>query len=535
MLTSPQKPTRSPPINRNKPLPSPPIAQYVNPLSPPKAQRTLVDAQVTGTPTSEDWPILPPENVPSKNSSPPSGSCSVYSEDVAQRLGVEMSSNKSGRSATAPLNAGSRRVLSPAPDSSTNRASPLLSVNAFEPTPVVLHAITTAYGEALESPLAHKLVVPPRTSSKRTSLPLPNRKDQQSVITAAITATSRRQQTRSGCTNWPMLGAKGNQDAPFASTPLIPNQDSGNTVENNGPDTVDSDAHSGLEPADICRLTLTQEVPQETRSSLVTEMYKRTGPSNRVKRLSGHSTSPGFGPTLTIADDANSVLLGQKEPMPAWPIVLDAGPHKATEERSLSALAGRISRQTMSRISMSIGSRSSTPQPSENDSKMKSTVKIYPTRSMQPPREASIESPPRSSSLPLPRLSQLVSKGTKLPLTSSGGKRHSSAPFQITTRREHNSTDCGIPRPRGPTVDLNKTDQVSGWTQACVVYQVLTLLTEQPHCRSVDIKIHPHKGRPYARPRHKWRRPSPTEAGSHPVELSKGQPIQGEKPNNKRR
>ena len=51
--------------NRDKPLPSPPVAQLVNLSSPAKANRTLVDATVSGTPPGEVWPVLKPESVPS--------------------------------------------------------------------------------------------------------------------------------------------------------------------------------------------------------------------------------------------------------------------------------------------------------------------------------------------------------------------------------------------------------------------------------------------------------------------------------------
>lgn len=46
----------------HKPLPSPPVAQIIDPLSSPLAKRTLIDAEVVGASTPEDWPALQPEN-----------------------------------------------------------------------------------------------------------------------------------------------------------------------------------------------------------------------------------------------------------------------------------------------------------------------------------------------------------------------------------------------------------------------------------------------------------------------------------------
>ncbi|KAF2681017.1 hypothetical protein K458DRAFT_392251 [Lentithecium fluviatile CBS 122367] len=448
------KPGHSPPANRDKPLPSPPIAQYVNPSSPPKAQRTLVDAEVAGTPTSEEWPILSPENVPSQKSSPLSAASSVYSDDGTlesdQRRDDAVSSNVD-RPATAPAGASYPSKASAAPDSSTNCASlagaewtQTCSSNDLGSSPATVHAITTPHDEALDSPLSRKLPIPPRISSKRTSLPLPNKGYQPSVVMAALAATSRRH-SKPGSTKWPMLEAKKDKEFRSAKAPLIPKRETELDVEDTGSDaTTNINIHGISDSADASHFAGTQQtLPDSTStssvaagSSLENQSFQDVESGNRVKRLSGRFTRSGLGPVLRIANDADSVLLGEGLSTSSVPPVPDVDASKSPQERSLSALAGRISRQTMSRMSISIGSRSSTPQLVENEMSVNSTIKIHPIRSMQPPRKASIESQPRSTSSPTRLPSHPVDENSKPPLPPSGNKRDSIATFQVNLPQE---------------------------------------------------------------------------------------------------
>jgi hypothetical protein len=437
MLTRLQKPARSPPLNRDKSLPSPPIAQYVNPLSPPKAQRTLVDAEVAGTPTSEDWPILPAENTSVRDSSPlpVSASSSVYSEDenteeFVQREDHASSSNDAGRPATAPPGHDYERALSPFVASSP-------SVNALTPLLYTVHAVTTASDEALESPFARKVAVPPRISSKRTSLPIRSRQQQQPVTTAAHVATFRRQQKKPGHTKWPLLGMRGGKFSPATSSPLVQKSDGA------------EDGETLREFLSSSPFTNTPPQNQENDSG------------NRVKRLSGRSTG-SLGPVLTIADDADLVLLGQGDQKSTGPSTGGVGSGAATQERSLSALAGRISRQTMSRVSGSVSSRSSTPQPVEKANQGEPPVKIYPIRGMRPPRRDDVDSKTRSASSPLPRKSAFGNNDAKSRLSLTNSKRNSLASSsQIATRQGVKSTERGCSSPRDSVVRVEEANEVS--------------------------------------------------------------------------
>lgn len=68
----------------------------------------------------------------------------------------------------------------------------------------------------------------------------------------------------------------------------------------------------------------------------------------RVKRLSSQSqaSASGLGMVLTIADDADVVIMGHQRGTPEVPSVPDVVPEpEETQPRSLSALAGRLSRK----------------------------------------------------------------------------------------------------------------------------------------------------------------------------------------------
>jgi hypothetical protein len=142
---------------------------------------------------------------------------------------------------------------------------------------------------------------------------------------------------------------------------------------------------------------LSQQVPTDSSSTKIVsdgviECTEESGLylNNRVKRLSAHTINSGLGPVLTIANDADAILLDNScSILKASPIpdMVSVKP----QERSLGALAGRISRQTISKISLA-KSRTTTAHSSETETNGGTPIRITPIRSMQPPRRGSAES-----------------------------------------------------------------------------------------------------------------------------------------------
>ncbi|KAI4613135.1 hypothetical protein J4E83_007546 [Alternaria metachromatica] len=147
------------------------------------------------------------------------------------------------------------------------------------------------------------------------------------------------------------------------------------------------------------------------RSSLPTRSGINSGrqtPSNgkegnRVKRLSWHSTasgsSSGTGPILTISADADAVILGQRDSIPAVPTIPAVLPERTSQPRSLGALASRLTRATTSKASLSIATTSPVHSTAELTANGSPVVKISPIRSMQPARKPSLDA--HSPQLPL--------------------------------------------------------------------------------------------------------------------------------------
>ncbi|CAO2657810.1 Nn.00g070700.m01.CDS01 [Neocucurbitaria sp. VM-36] len=399
---------------RNKPLPSPPIVQVIDPNSPPKAQRTLVDAEA-GSPSEEEWPIIRPGNV-----SPLTNQMSrVKNMDVQQQRSVSMGA--APRHVANSYFANAKH--SPANMINTSSAS---GVN-FSPTqeehsryqqntqmtqshrwssnnPYAnnnFHAISTDTDSAMESPLAHKkaaanmLPIPPRLSSNRSSLPLPSQNKPDS-----FTPPSRLQlrQVKEESEKWPLLKRQDTEQSVASDSSSLPKEQ---TVPNMSAQVESQDAqHATLGDPQSTGLDHTVQSPSgsvrsdsscsvATSSSLDVETGTDHEGSTRVRQLSRHSSTSKSGPVLTIFPDADAVILGRGIPIPDVPALSDKVPEKVSQERSLSALAGRLSRQTMSKISLSLASHSSTSNLTEAVPKATTPVKINPIRSMQPPRKSS--------------------------------------------------------------------------------------------------------------------------------------------------
>jgi hypothetical protein len=139
------------------------------------------------------------------------------------------------------------------------------------------------------------------------------------------------------------------------------------------------------------------------RSSLPTRSAVNSGartPSkgkegSRVKRLSWHSSasgsSSGTGPILTISDDADAIILGQRDSIPAVPAIPAVLPERSPQPRSLGALTSRIAKATTSRSSLSITTASPVSNTTELTANGSPVVKISPIRSMQPARKPSLD------------------------------------------------------------------------------------------------------------------------------------------------
>ncbi|KAH6848680.1 hypothetical protein B0T12DRAFT_193746 [Alternaria alternata] len=142
-----------------------------------------------------------------------------------------------------------------------------------------------------------------------------------------------------------------------------------------------------------------------TRSPVASRSFVSTNgdEGTRVKRLSWHSSgsgsSPGTGPILTISGDADAMILGQRDSIPAVPAIPLVLPERTSQPRSFSALTSRISKATTSRAELTITTASPVPSTREFKANGSPVVKISPIRSMQPPRQPSLDAnSPRSPS-----------------------------------------------------------------------------------------------------------------------------------------
>ncbi|RYO13179.1 hypothetical protein AA0111_g12323 [Alternaria arborescens] len=142
-----------------------------------------------------------------------------------------------------------------------------------------------------------------------------------------------------------------------------------------------------------------------TRSPVAARSFVSTNgdEGTRVKRLSWHSSgsgsSSGTGPILTISGDADAMILGQRDSIPAVPAIPLVLPERTTQPRSFSALTSRISKATTSRAELTIATASPVPSTKELTANGSPVVKISPIRSMQPPRQPSLDAnSPRSPS-----------------------------------------------------------------------------------------------------------------------------------------
>lgn len=418
----------TPPLSCNKPLPSPPIAQFVNPASPPKAQRTLVDAEA-GTPAEEDWPVLQPENVP------PATSFALSTDDrLSQRSVSEGSALRHNgvpvlkSRVTTLLSVNNRTPFQMSEVSNEDELSgherfrQMMEPRALSPTnPYAksFHAFSTDANVAIDSPLAHKqqaspaVAIPPRISSKRSSLPSPDT----TTDTVPTRPSASIRSVKPGCTKWPILAA-----ADQAAKAQAADETSDNNqyliakLEHSEPASFDD---ANITQSHYGSIDSISTWSLAAGSSLDYEAEANHEGAVRVKRLSWHSSSnPESGPTLRISADADAVILGRDDFVPAVPALPEHMLQKPLQERSAGTLPGRVSKQVLVNTVPSVGSRTPTPSSTATETTESRPVKIIPIRSMQPPRKPSTgDLSKKSPSLGTPTLAE-VAKAQEVPRSS---------------------------------------------------------------------------------------------------------------------
>jgi len=202
----------------------------------------------------------------------------------------------------------------------TPQSTSLVDLSSSGVPSATIHAVTTTHCQALESPLARKLAIPPRTSSKRLSLPLPDDLYEQPMVTAALAATSRRREAKPGSTMWPLLDTDGSEqdNTDTVSDHLegsTMNDQNHNGMQEHNPDILGSahihEKHNSLDSTSTWSMA--------AGSSLDSDSHEHMETCTRVKRLTGHPIKSGFGPILKIEADADAVILGNGEEVPPIP------------------------------------------------------------------------------------------------------------------------------------------------------------------------------------------------------------------------
>ncbi|KAF1851610.1 uncharacterized protein K460DRAFT_38545 [Cucurbitaria berberidis CBS 394.84] len=468
------------PSSRDKPLPSPPVVQVIDPNSPPKAQRTLVDAEA-GTPSEDEWPILRPENIsPPKKLTPQANSTST---NVLQ----QQQQHRSVSMGAAPQDIAecffANQSLTPANilDSSNEPTASRLSTqgyqksmqmakprtlssnnpyaNSYDPYENSYHAFSTGTESAMESPLAHKrgasgmVPVPPRNSSKGSSLRLSN---QNKLDSPARPPSPESPLVNSGSTKWTVVGEPVSEQ--FVASTTCSSQDTQVAAATSAevqPPNVQDLTHDVIRPADTHDTA--QTLPGLVRSksswslagcsSLDDQPSHDYEGSTRIKRLSSRSSMSVPGPMLKIHGDADSILLGRGDPIPAMPPLPAKVPDKTPREQSKISLAER-SKQTIFKISERMVSRPSNPNLSEDGTTAATPVRITPIRSMQPPRVVSAEIPSPAVSSPVSHTSiEHDEPSGLLPVVSLAASHTASGSSQNTIIRTSKPVAATVPTP----------------------------------------------------------------------------------------
>jgi hypothetical protein len=261
-----------------------------------------------------------------------------------------------------------------------------LTPNSTDPDTKTFHALSTDTKVAMTSSLEPKqetslsVVIPPRTSSKRNSLP-PSCIATDELPTRTSSLSFR--PVKPVSTKWPFLSA----DVIDRTTDIHINGehvDKEAKTEDGGPVTMDSadpeDSHYGS-------IDTTSTWSLAAGSSLNDEPEVYYEGHVRVKRLSWHSCNSETRPTSKISADADAVLIGRISSIPAVPTMLNQAPGVVAQDCVLDSMARLAPEQ------VSVESTSSTslqaPTSSSTETSESKPVKISPIRSMQPSRKSS--------------------------------------------------------------------------------------------------------------------------------------------------
>ncbi|KAF1926227.1 uncharacterized protein M421DRAFT_94085 [Didymella exigua CBS 183.55] len=385
----------TPPLRCNKPLPSPPIVQFVNPESPPKAPRTLVDAEA-GTPTEDVWPVLQPENIPPSRSPALSTDGNLPQRSVSEGSALRRNGTPVSKSRiTTPLVNNrtpfhTRELSAEEEQFNPQRPRHMPVPRVFSPAnPYAksFHAFSTDANMAIDSPIAHKqqalpaVAIPPRISSKRNSLPSPD-----TAVDELLTPPSASvRPAQPGCTKWPILAAAEESAKPRVTEEACENKQCLNSEpEDNGLVCFDGADTTKSKYGSIDSVSTWSFAAE---SSLDNEAEIDYEGAVCVKRLAWHSSSLESGPTLRISADADTVILGRDDSIPAVPALSE---HMLQSQEYFSgSLPGRAPKLVCVNTDVSADSRTSTSCSTETETIGRKSVQITPIRSMQPPRKSS--------------------------------------------------------------------------------------------------------------------------------------------------
>lgn len=309
----------------------------------------MVDATVIGTPTEEDWPILKPE-VADSNLKPTTAAMA----DIDAKWYFGGSTTRTSSLPQPALSLGSNNPYTnvvevkahPTRYTAVNAASQSVksypgALRRFE-NPSSPPFLPKEHDQPIDSPLARKrgqrqgVIAPPASF---------NRKKQSSIMGSGETSSkdvgeglvAREKLIKPVSTNWPLVDSK-------------PHDIDTNMVGAIGV----QQAHDASKSAQTYHAPVSQQ-RRDTSASVSTvggsvdakedsECHMET--ETRIKRLSKNYPASGLGPVLTINKEADAVLLGTASYSLESHVLPDEASEKTTPDRSLNALAGRISRQT---------------------------------------------------------------------------------------------------------------------------------------------------------------------------------------------
>lgn len=297
----------------------------VNSASPLKAQRTLVDAEVAGTPSSEDWPAITPEVTTS------TGDGSAGNRNIDKDNFVAHESFL----ATFPHQRDPKLTTAASDDLTTTNAN--TPPSAFKETPHMLIDVysdlemtndpsTNFDDEAMEIPLARTIVFPPRVSSRQASPVSFVGPDEAQMVSSAAPAIVNHREISSSA-QWPLLDT-------------IPCEEMNGGLYSD----KDDDGGGASESTDAYHTTASERASAESKPTEIIAFVNNEEPKDkdegfRTKRISNHQSRVVEGMTLKISNDADALLLHN-----------NALPLPNTTRNSMSAIALR----TASRLSAGI-------------------------------------------------------------------------------------------------------------------------------------------------------------------------------------